>query len=153
MDALEPKELMTFCPRCGAGGFAGEDGPSLRCGACSFRFFYNSAAAVDVILEDAHGRIVVTRRAAEPRAGTLDLPGGFVSPGESLEEAARRELREELGIEPGALEYLGSFPNRYPYGGLVYFALDVIFVSRVGELTLRAGDDVAHAELVDPRTI
>ena len=48
---------------------------------------------------DADGRVLLGRRAIEPWLGFWDTPGGFVSPGESLEDAVRRELREEAGIE------------------------------------------------------
>ena len=45
------------------------------------------------------GRVLLARRAAPPYAGSYTLPGGLVEPGETLEEAALREMREEVGVE------------------------------------------------------
>ena len=55
--------------------------------------------------------VLVAVRARNPGKGLLDLPGGFVDPGESLEVALYRELQEELGFDmAGQLcRYLGSF--------------------------------------------
>ena len=57
----------------------------------------------------------------------LDLPGGFVNQGETVEDAARRELREELHIDVKKMSYLFSFPNKYLYRGIEYDTLDMIF--------------------------
>lgn len=56
--------------------------------------------AVGVVL-DENRRVLITRRATGSHQGGLwEFPGGKVEPGESLEQALARELREELGIEP-----------------------------------------------------
>lgn len=49
------------------------------------------------------GTVLLIRRARPPRAGALSFPGGAQRLGETAEEAARRELREETGLEAGAL--------------------------------------------------
>ncbi len=54
------------------------------------------AAAIPV---DPDGRIVLLRRAFDPGGGLWTFPGGFVDLGESVEDAARREAREELHID------------------------------------------------------
>ena len=42
-----------------------------------------------------------------------DFPGGFVDPGECIEDALRRELLEEVGLQVGSMTYLGSWPDEY----------------------------------------
>lgn len=50
-------------------------------------------------IHDEDGRVLMIKRRFEPNKGRWSLPGGLVETGETLEEAARREVREELGIE------------------------------------------------------
>ncbi|MBN2312995.1 MAG: NUDIX domain-containing protein [Sedimentisphaerales bacterium] len=104
-----------------------------HCRTCSFIYFHNTAAAAGVILEYGE-QIVLIRRNREPAKGKLDLPGGFVDPDESAEEALRREVREELSIDLGALKYLGSYPNTYEYEGVTYKTCDLLFSSRIDTL-------------------
>jgi NADH pyrophosphatase NudC (nudix superfamily) len=114
------------CPRCGKEALTAHQTHGVLCEACGFIYFHNTAAAVMAILETPEG-IVFTRRAHDPGRGLLDLPGGFVDHGESLEEALARELREELGITVTNPRYFGSFPNIYVYKGVTYFTADAVF--------------------------
>lgn len=73
-------------------------------------------------------KVLLLRRAQRPYRGCWTLPGGFVEPKESLEEAARRLLREQTRVEDVYLEQLYTFgePDRDPRGRIVsttYFAL------------------------------
>ncbi|MCU0915991.1 MAG: NUDIX domain-containing protein [Planctomycetes bacterium] len=72
--------------------------------------------------------MVVLVRGKEPGKGLWDLPGGFVDPGETAEDALRREVREEIGLEVTALHYQGSWPNIYEYMGVRYRTLDMGFL-------------------------
>jgi ADP-ribose pyrophosphatase YjhB (NUDIX family) len=91
-----------------------------------------------------HKEILLTIRKADPGKGMLDLPGGFVDPGESLEEALYREIEEELNFRTHGWEYLFSFPNRYEYKGVVYDTTDAFFKADLDEKPqITACDDVA----------
>ncbi len=103
---------------------------------------------VDVVIftiREARLQVLLVRRAIPPYRRRWAIPGGFVREGESLDEAARRELREETGVADVYLEQLYSFgdPGRDPRGRIVtiaYFAL--IAADRA---PLRAGTDAAEA--------
>lgn len=122
-----------YCPSCGAAGILFDGIKQFECKECSFTYYHNVAIAVAVILE-YDKKILLTKRGEEPGKGKLDLPGGFVDPKESAEEAVKREIREELKIEIGTLEYLGSFPNIYEYKDVIYNVCDLFFYSRIKTL-------------------
>lgn len=115
-----------FCPRCGEAGLTTSDGRRHTCAACGFLYFHNPAAAVCALLrhEDALALVV---RGKNPAIGMLDLPGGFVDPGESLEEALHRELAEELGLAITNPCYRFSLPNTYHYAEVDYWTVDAMF--------------------------
>lgn len=75
--------------------------------------------------------MLFTVRNQEPGFGKLDLPGGFIDNGETLEQGIRREIIEELQLELGTIEYFTSFPNTYPYKGTTYYTCDLFFTSRI----------------------
>jgi ADP-ribose pyrophosphatase YjhB (NUDIX family) len=118
-----------FCPSCGAPEPTFLEGKRWLCSACGFEYFHNVAAAAGVVLERS-GEILLLERAKEPRKGALGLPGGFVDPHESAEEAVIRECREEIGWAPPELTFIGSFPNGYEYGGVAYNTCDLFYYYR-----------------------
>jgi len=123
-------KIFNCCPSCGAQDILFDGVKKFNCKECSFTFYQNVAAAVAVILEYDR-KILLTKRGKEPGKGKLDLPGGFVDPKESAEEAVKREIKEELKIDIGTLQYLGSFPNIYEYKDVVYHVCDLFFYSRI----------------------
>ena len=113
----------------------------------------NPSAATAAIIEHA-GEILFVVRAKEPAAGMLDLPGGFVDAGESVEEALARELEEELGLKNVQAQYMGSFPNVYPYAGVTYRTIDLIYTARLETRPdLNAADDVLEIVWIDCNNI
>ena len=126
--------VFSYCPKCGARSFQRQGPGILACSACKLRFFTNVAAAVTAVISDPEGRILVVRRSKEPGRGLLDLPGGFVEPGETAEDAIRREAREELGIEITPARLLATAPNEYEFEGITYRTLDLVYECLTADL-------------------
>lgn len=142
-----------FCPACASGSIEVFMNNAIKCGACGYVYFHDTAAAVAGILE-ADGKILLVKRGREPRAGFYDLPGGFVDYREKLEEALVREVREECGIEAGGLRYFGSFPNTYHYCGVNYFTADAIFLFTAADLSkLSVSNECSEFLLIEPAKI
>ena len=140
-----PLNLFSYCPRCGASAFAEHDARSKRCQACDFTYYHNASAATVAVIVNEHRELLVVRRAYEPAKGTLDLPGGFVDPGEGVDDGCRREVLEETGLQVKRMEYLFSLPNVYEYSGLSVHTADCFFLCEiVDESALFAGDDAAE---------
>jgi 8-oxo-dGTP diphosphatase len=98
---------------------------------------------VAVITLEDRPRVLLIQRKAEPFKGYWALPGGFVDENERLDNAARRELKEETGLEPTGLRQLHTFgdPGRDPRG----WTVSVAYLARVqpDESHAVAGDDAA----------
>jgi NAD+ diphosphatase len=147
--------VFRYCPKCGAAALRVVDTKLLRCAACGFELYLNVAAAVAGVMVDEQGRMVVLVRGKEPGKGRWDLPGGFVDPGETAEDALRREVREEIGLDVTALRYLGSWPNVYEYMGVRYRTLDLGFVCQAREVARAQPmeDEIAEVLLLRPEEI
>jgi ADP-ribose pyrophosphatase YjhB (NUDIX family) len=116
-----------FCPMCGSGLAsqqlkAGEP-ERLVCGGCAFIFYLDPKVAAGVLFH-FDDRIVLLRRAIEPRYGMWVFPGGFVDLGEHPEHAAVREAREEAGVEVAIRGLVGVYhdPPGSPVILIVYHA-------------------------------
>lgn len=101
-----------FCPRCAQPATIAYP-RSITCPHCGYGAYYNPkpvAAAIPVTQND---EIILLRRAFDPGKDLWTFPGGFVDLGESVEDAARREANEELGIaiELGPLVGVYSRPD------------------------------------------
>jgi len=148
-----PYTRFRFCPSCGGRQIERFQEYGMRCAGCGYLYFHNAASAVSAIIEARQGIILITRKHA-PRRGYLDLPGGFVGHGETLEEALQRETGEELNLAIKSLRYFGSFPNRYEYGGVTYFTIDTVFTCRaVGLSSMAPKDEVSGISILMPGQI
>lgn len=107
------------------------------------------ALTVDIVifaLRDEQLQVLLIQRAESPFQGYWALPGGFVLPHESLDQAAYRELYEETGLSQSYLEQLYTYgdPGRDPRGRIVtvaYFAL----VPADAPIREEGGSDAARA--------
>ena len=105
---------------------------------------------VDVVIPSERG-VVLIRRGGEPFEGQWALPGGFVEVGETVEEAAVREVAEETGlaVELARLVGIYSEPDRDPRGHNV----SVAFLVRVFSGQLAAASDAADIAVLDPASV
>lgn len=97
-------------------------------------------------LVDGTLKVLLIRRAHEPFAGKWAIPGGFLEMEETAEDAARRELREETGLNvEGPISPIGFFakPGRDPRGRTITLAH--AGVVRAGESRIHGGDDADAA--------
>jgi NAD+ diphosphatase len=100
------------CGRCGQPTRAARAGHALLCEACGHESFPRIDPAIIVLVTDGR-RALLGRQASWP-AGRYSTIAGFVEPGESLEDAVAREVREETGIEVAHSRYHSSQPWPFP---------------------------------------
>ena len=110
-----------FCGRCATPTEESASERSRRCPNCGLSAFPRLAPAVIALVEREDGRALLARNARWPTAMYSCL-AGFVEPGETVEEAVRREIREEVGIAVGDLRYFGSQPWPFPHSLMLGFA-------------------------------
>jgi ADP-ribose pyrophosphatase YjhB (NUDIX family) len=101
--------LKKFCHECGGplGDREAEGRVRRFCAACEEPVYENPVPATAVVVADSARRILFVKRSVPPKAGWWCLPGGFMELGESPEECALRELREETGIRGRIGDLLG----------------------------------------------
>jgi NAD+ diphosphatase len=105
-----------FCPRCGGALESRSAGHELRCTRCDRAQFPRTDPAVIMAITHGEGddeAILLGRNTAWP-AGRWSTLAGFCEPGETLEDAVRREVDEEVGIRVGEVRYFGSQPWPLP---------------------------------------
>lgn len=144
--------MFKFCPKCKSDLSA--ENNHLHCAQCGFDFYLNQPVAVVLLLINSKKQIYLDRRAMDPGKGTWEMPGGFIEPGETAEEAIKRETLEELGIELGQIEFFGSYPNDYEYKGTMYHPLDLCFISRTSLERLDiSNEEIAEGSFFDQASI
>jgi NAD+ diphosphatase len=98
-----------YCGKCGAPTEPSKGERARRCPACGLLAFPRIAPAVIVLVERDDGRALLARNVNFP-GSMFSCLAGFVEPGENLEEAVAREVREEVSIEIRDIEYVASQP-------------------------------------------
>jgi NAD+ diphosphatase len=101
-----------FCSACGSPSELFRAGWGRRCPACAAEHFPRVDPVV-IMLAEHDGRVLLGRQPRFPPRRYSAL-AGFVEPGESIEEAVTRELREEAGIEATEVRYVASQPWPFP---------------------------------------
>ena len=143
-ELLAPGDDFQYCPRCGAPLIVRllptEDRPRLVCDRGHI-LYLNPKLVVGVIPE-RRGRILLLRRAIEPRYGFWTYPGGFMEIDESVEECAAREAHEESGVTVKISGLVGVYSRPGPHGpGIV----SIVYRGRVTEGRATPGREALEA--------
>ena len=108
-----------FCGVCGAATTSAEHHKAMLCPACRHLTFPKVSPAV--IVQVTRGAEILLGRSRRHPSGSYSVLAGFVDPGESLEDAVRREIEEESGIRVTDIRYFGSQPWPFPDSLMVGF--------------------------------
>jgi len=132
-----------FCGRCGTPTEPAPSERSMRCPACGLAAFPRLAPAMITLVtrgEDGRDQEALLARGVQWKVPMFSCLAGFVEPGESLEGAVVREVREEVGLTVGDVRYRGSQPWPFPHSLMIGFRAR--YVS--GDLVLD-GTEIAEA--------
>jgi len=136
-----------FCPRCGGGldrrVVKTHEPKRLVCRACSFIFYQDPKVVAGTIFM-LDGGIVLLKRGVEPALGKWVFPGGYVDRGESVQDAAIRETKEESQLDVRLHSLLNVYSYRRSPNVIVVYAAEVI-----GGV-LEAADESVEARIFSP---
>jgi ADP-ribose pyrophosphatase YjhB (NUDIX family) len=137
-----------YCPVCTNPVEA--EGGKVECPECGFVDYANPKPTASALILDDEGRIMFSRRARDPAAGKLDLPGGFVEEGEHPLDSLHRELREEAGIGLRDTEFVGIFMDWYEVGERQVSTLNLYWSARIADGRPEPADDGAELRFFAP---
>jgi NAD+ diphosphatase len=135
---IEWNTMHRYCGRCAAETVLDADRRVRRCPRCTAPFHPRIPPAV-IVLVTRGDELLLARNVRFP-PGRFSAVAGFVDPGESLEQAAQREVREEVGVEIAGLRYFGSQP--WPFGRSIMIGFVADYVS--GDIRVD-GDEIVEA--------
>jgi 8-oxo-dGTP diphosphatase len=109
MTSLNPAlEDVRYCPRCGDEATITYP-RSITCANCGYGAFYNPKPVACTIPITTGDELILLKRGFQPSRGRWSMPGGFVDLGESVEDAAIRETKEEIGIDIEITDLVGVY--------------------------------------------
>lgn len=100
-----------YCPKCGAKlslRQLGDDGEVPWCASCETPWFDTFSTCVIALVTDGEGQVALLRQAYISKR-YANLVSGYMQPGETAEEAAAREIGEELGLETTELRFVSTY--------------------------------------------
>ena len=121
---------MNFCSHCGSNRLLlhipkGDNRPRYQCQDCE-SIFYSNPKIILGCLPIYKGKILLARRAIEPRYGKWNLPAGFMENGETVEQGALRELKEETGLEGRIVELFSVYSVLHAHQVYLIFLVELL---------------------------
>jgi len=150
----EELRKFTYCPICS--GRLQKQKKRLDlciCKKCYFEFYLNPKPTNAAILTNENGELLFFKRRQQPQKGYWDLPGGFVESKETIEESVRREIKEEIGVWVKDISYFGSYPNLYPYQGILFHTISSIFIGKIKQQSFTSTDEAETIQFFSPEKI
>lgn len=135
-----------FCGRCGTRTINRDDVRAKECPKCKFVMFPRISPAVIVLVEKEE--MVLLARAKRFPTEFYSVLAGFVEPGETLEEAIHREIKEEVGIDVKEIRYFGSQPWPFPDSLMIAFT-----AKYAGGEIMVDGEEIAFAGWFNSRNL
>jgi NAD+ diphosphatase len=111
-----------YCSRCGTKNMLKSDEMAKECPRCGLVCFPRISPAIIVLVE--HAGKALLARSPRFKEGLFSTLAGFVEPGETLEDAVRREVKEEAGINVKNIRYFGSQPWPFPDSLMIGFTAE-----------------------------
>ncbi|MGF1878675.1 NUDIX hydrolase [Photobacterium frigidiphilum] len=140
-------KTIKYCSQCGSTDVkamvpAGDTHPRPTCQSCGHVVYQNPTIIAGCIIEH-QGKFLLGKRAVEPMVGKWSIPAGFMENGETVEQAATREVLEETGAE---VEVLGPYSIfSVPHMNQVY----IIFRAKFIGFIMPFGEETSEIEFVD----
>ncbi len=128
---MDPFEALKFCPQCGKSNWENRTSRLRVCKDCGYEMYKNPTIGAAALIFDEQNRLMLLRRAKNPGLGKLDVPGGFCEVSEKIENAVKREVKEETNIDVEIERFLFSIPNNYEYMGVQLYPLDFFFKCKI----------------------
>ena len=135
--------MKKYCHLCGAKYLEGKTNPQ-ECSGCGNLSFQNSIPCAEIALFDGKGRVLLALRGVEPGKGKYDLPGGFITYGESVESALHNMQDYEIP------QFCTSWTLGYPFSKEIQNALSLTFTAKLkSDRKITASDDVAEVQFFE----
>ncbi|MFW6346359.1 MAG: NAD(+) diphosphatase [Halomonas sp.] len=135
-----------FCGRCGAPADRLDAEFAMHCHSCGHRNYPRISPCIITLV--THGDALLLARSPRFPPGRYSTLAGFIEPGESAEEAVRREIFEEVGLQVGRLRYFRSQPWPFPHSLMLGF-----FAEAASRRIRIDGVEIADAAWFSPRRL
>lgn len=137
----------SFCPKCGGKLKKQIEHQKARlvCTLCQYIIYRNPVpTASSLFIKE--GKILLAKRAVDPKKGFWDLPGGFIDESEHPEKALRREMREELGVDIKIGKLFDIVMDWYEFQGDRFSTLNLYYFATMKSEKITPADDITEAE-------